>query len=142
MFMLNELLIKELSSHVETNTSDIQKIKAAEIYSTSEIKTNKIWIDGKPVYRKVINIGSQYISTSSSYDISDLKVDTLVDIEAGMYASIGVQNYKNRKTFYASSSDFFLLFERDDSLQIRIAQEIISTVNRIQVLLEYTKTTD
>lgn len=54
MFMLNELLIKELSEQVGINTSDIQSIKDGEIYSTSEIKTNKIWIDGKPIYRKVI----------------------------------------------------------------------------------------
>lgn len=50
--MLNELLIKDLSDKVETNTSDIQGIKDAEVYSTSEIKTNKKWIDGKPIYRK------------------------------------------------------------------------------------------
>lgn len=26
-----------------------------EIYSTAEVKTNKTWINGKPIYRKVIN---------------------------------------------------------------------------------------
>lgn len=56
--MLNELLIKDLSDKVDTNTSDIQDIKDAEVYSINEVKTNKIWIDGKPIYRKVINFGN------------------------------------------------------------------------------------
>ena len=25
-----------------------------DIYSTTETKTNKVWIDGKPIYRKVV----------------------------------------------------------------------------------------
>ena len=54
--MLNELLIKELSEQVGINTSDIQDIKDAEVYSINEVNTNKIWIDGKPIYRKVVNI--------------------------------------------------------------------------------------
>ena len=29
-----------------------------DIYSTTETKTNKVWIDGKPIYRKVINFGA------------------------------------------------------------------------------------
>lgn len=28
--------------------------KVKDVYSTDEVKTNKIWIDGKPIYRKVI----------------------------------------------------------------------------------------
>lgn len=52
--MLNELLIKELSNKVDTNTSDIQNIKDSEVYSTNEVKTNKVWIDGKPLYRKIV----------------------------------------------------------------------------------------
>lgn len=27
-----------------------------QIYSTDEIKTNNVWIDGKAIYRKVLNI--------------------------------------------------------------------------------------
>lgn len=28
-----------------------------DIYSTTETKTNKVWIDGKPIYRKVVEFG-------------------------------------------------------------------------------------
>ena len=36
-------------------------------YSTSEVKTNKVWIDGKPIYRKVIPINNEYYDASSPY---------------------------------------------------------------------------
>lgn len=39
MFMLNELLIKDLSVQVDTNTSDIQNLKTANTYSTTEKKS-------------------------------------------------------------------------------------------------------
>ena len=29
-----------------------------DVYSTSGVKTNKIWIDGKPIYKKVLDITS------------------------------------------------------------------------------------
>lgn len=31
-----------------------ETINQPDIYSTTETKTNKVWIDGKPIYRKVI----------------------------------------------------------------------------------------
>ena len=43
---------------ITQNTNDIEEIKDAEVYSTSEVKTSKIWIDGKSIYRKVIDIGA------------------------------------------------------------------------------------
>lgn len=28
-----------------------------DVYSTEEIRTNEKWIDGKPIYRKMVDIG-------------------------------------------------------------------------------------
>ena len=77
MFMLNELLIKELSEQVETNASDIQKMKDAEIYSTNEVKTNEKWIDGKPIYRKTIFISSLPNNTATQYSHGISNVDRI-----------------------------------------------------------------
>lgn len=38
----------------------------SDSYSTSEVLTNKVWIDGKPIYRKVINFGSLPNSTTKT----------------------------------------------------------------------------
>lgn len=49
----------------------INELKNAEVYSTSEVKTNKVWIDGKPIYRKsyygtAVKSGSKTIDTIST----------------------------------------------------------------------------
>lgn len=45
-----------------------------DIYSTSEVKTNKVWIDNKPIYRKVVYFGDLPNNTSKSiaHGISNL----------------------------------------------------------------------
>lgn len=47
---------KVLNSYTESNvdTYSCNYINGLETYSTDETKTNKVWIDGKPIYRKVI----------------------------------------------------------------------------------------
>lgn len=38
-------------------TPEILEKGFKDIYSTSEVATNKVWIDGKPIFRKVVDIG-------------------------------------------------------------------------------------
>lgn len=40
------------------NITDDAEGENLDYYSTSEVKTNKVWIDGKPIYRKVIDCGA------------------------------------------------------------------------------------
>ena len=46
----------------------------ADVYSTNETLTNKVWIDGKPIYRKVVYFGDLPNNTSKSiaHGISNL----------------------------------------------------------------------
>lgn len=54
----------DLSSLQTTTKSSlvgaVNELKSGEVYSSSEIKTNEVWIDGKPIYRQVIDITSYY----------------------------------------------------------------------------------
>ncbi|MBQ6477138.1 MAG: hypothetical protein IJI43_01695 [Bacilli bacterium] len=77
MFMLNELLIKELSNQVEINTSDITNIKNGELLSTNEIKTNETFIDGKPIYRKMFYVSSLPDATATAYQHGISNVDNI-----------------------------------------------------------------
>ena len=43
-------------------------------YSLDEVKTNKVWIDGKPIYRKVLDVGSLPNATRK-YITYDVNVD-------------------------------------------------------------------
>ena len=39
-----------------------EKVEADDVYSTTEVKTNKKWIDEKPIYRKVIQVNARAIA--------------------------------------------------------------------------------
>ena len=62
---LNELTNVEstdLIPIVDVSTNETKKVTSANLikgsYSTNEVKTNNTWIDGKPIYRKVLTIPS------------------------------------------------------------------------------------
>lgn len=47
--------ITTLTTTDKTNVvSAVNELKSGEVYSTSETLTNKVWTDGKPIYRKVV----------------------------------------------------------------------------------------
>ena len=57
----------------------VKRLVDVDTYSTSETKTNKVWIDGKPIYRKVIQ-GIFANATGTSIDLSALNIDFIVDV--------------------------------------------------------------
>lgn len=137
MFMLNDLLIKELSDQVDLNTSDIQDIKDGEVYSTSEIKTNKIWIDGKPIYRKVFDLGvipSDGAMTHSTNlnNVSIKKIDGYVyDSDDTVVQPI---NYISQST-----TSIIETITINNGSQIRLRTKGPFTNIKAYVVLEYTK---
>lgn len=60
------------------NFTDDLECAYQDIYSTTEVKTNKVWIDDKPIYRKVVELGNLPNSTSKqvAHNISDYDVVT------------------------------------------------------------------
>ena len=103
-------------------------------YSTSEVKTNKVWIDGKPIYRKVFNITSG-MSTSFQIEHGISNLD-YVELKGNIFSS----STSNSPIYYYSSTDYFRLFRDGNYIKIRYGSG--NTVTRIVVILEYTKTTD
>lgn len=72
--------IATLDSKIETNITNISNNTTAitnlKTYSTSETLTNKVWIDNKPIYRKVLSGTTSTTNTEfqiahgiSNYDI-------------------------------------------------------------------------
>ena len=120
-------------------TEKTQKI-GGDVYSTSETRTNKIWIDGKTIYRKVVNCGSVSGATKSlKAELSNVDVITSIKgiwvgtganpstlplpwAEPGNYSyAIGLRYYK--------STDHVEVLAGSDSNGSAIA------------IIEYTKTT-
>ena len=55
----------------------INKDMMQDVYSTKEVKTNKVWIDGKPIYRKVI-ANNVSCGPSTTISLSNIGIDTLL----------------------------------------------------------------
>lgn len=110
-------------------------------YSTSEIKTGKKWIDGKPIYRKTIDLGYMPSNTTAvpvNHNIPN--IDTIVDAN-GLFiwedGSTAMNPYiANVETLYGC---MFLTFNHT-----RITKFASTDRHTIKAYatLEYTKTTD
>lgn len=61
-----------------------------DVYSTSEVKTNKVWIDGKPIYRRVWhgNLGSG-TGENILEDLSAWGIDNVVRYDGTMHEGTG-----------------------------------------------------
>lgn len=107
-------------------------------YSTSETRTGKTWIDGKPIYRKVF-VGSSEKGTQDNVDVSALSIDTCVKLEGtcqGANYTIPINTYRNDVTVLS-------LIRNDGSVLVFFADgELIGSTVPWKIILEYTKSTD
>lgn len=108
---------------------------AGEIYSTEEVRIGT-WIDGKPIYRKVIPINSEIEAEFliPVADVSALKIDTLITMEGwchltshGSYRSLNSLNAV--LSLNGSKTEISAWFSTD-------YPEIM------YLIIEYTRTTD
>ena len=129
-----------------TNTSVLYCIKyeptyfmkntysADSVYSTDEMIIGR-WIDGKPLYRKVIkasvNQGVQKI-----YDVSNMNLDDIIRMDGSISQSRGSIVHIPYGT---GSNDFAVIYYPKSSNQIEVNTTRAGIVN---IILEYTKTTD
>lgn len=98
-----------------------------DTYSTSEVKTNKVWIDGKPIYRKVVSLSATKRVNNESY--TNLGITFPNDADTMFLPTVvsffgDIMYYNNYKPIQAAC---------------RAEVDLVSGTNFI---LEYTKTTD
>lgn len=113
-------------------------VKVTDTFSTDEVKTNKIWIDNKPIYRKVIK---RETVTSGTYTmiptgIAFSSIGELIELKV-----LCKQNEAN--IWYSaptnmSSDEIFGYYLSSNNVVVRSN----STLEKIIVILEYTKATD
>lgn len=107
----------------------INKDMMQDVYSTEEVKTNKVWIDGKPIYRKVSNV---LISNKSNWTslINIPNLDKLTNVY-GFCKNVTVPRYES-PNYYVQ-----FLFEND-----YLKYMANGTSGSASIVTEYTKTTD
>lgn len=107
-----------------------------EKYSTTEKVIGK-WINGKPLYRKVINTGQINLSTSTVEKDSGISdIDIVKDINLMLMFQNG-----NEIIWYKDWNISELSFDISTQKIIIIGTKNASFINSF-VILEYTKTTD
>jgi len=115
------------------NTVPVQEMPS---YSTEEVLTTERWIDGKPIYRKVIERDSSEVKGNSwdvLIDYSYLNVDNIVCGEWGVNNGIFVANDVSNNEWVKAAS-----FEQN-ALSGRIGTEF---TGMLRGNFSYTKTTD
>lgn len=138
MTKINTDLIQEdldnLHSTISTEISDINT------YSTTEINTGKTWIDGKPIYRKVVSGNRNGSYTDVNY--SSWGVDNFVKIDFVVDASNG--NYKYLLPYYNDNTDLCRMFVAvvGSKITLHCGSSFPGTTGAYKVIVEYTKTTD
>ena len=133
--------ITTLKTTNKTNiVNAINELKDGEIYSTSEINTGKIWIDGKPIYRKYITF-SQANSGNYTYT-HNLGIDSVVSCDAFCsVASQTISSHGYRPAPYIVSATNFCIIGQitENTIITQVGQW---TGNTFYITLEYTKTSD
>lgn len=117
-----------------------------DMYSTEETKTNKVWIDGKPIYRKV---GTIIFSAIWSGDGPYTKGDYISgDIEQVTINEIFNEGIGSGATFYTGSNLATEIYVDNGANSANKGYIMGFTKNNgflnslYYVVVEYTKTTD
>ncbi len=116
---------------VATNAAEIEKLK--EVYSTNETKTSKTWVDGKPIYRKVM----MWRGAPPAVTIPNL--NTIVNIGGVVYAGNNQLPFPWRNVV---TPEQYNLYYDNGVFTWQILNVGASTVKDSFVWIEYTKTVD
>lgn len=111
-------------------------------YSTSEINTGKTWIDGKPIYRKVIEYTKPDHKTSTAIPHNISNLGTIVNVYGWSYVE---DTWRSITNFYSSDISTYnqCLYQIDGTNILMVYSSWYGNkAYQIIFVLEYTKTTD
>ena len=93
----------EIKDVVNDNADILQVELDQQVYSSTEVKTNKIWYDNKPIYQKTLEVDlSSEHSTNYSYIHNIANIDNIVSID-GILKRSSSNGYINVNSYSASS---------------------------------------
>lgn len=126
------------ASNWKSNSSWVWKY-GDDIYSTEEIITDKIWIDGRPIYRRVLTFSASAEVGTSETSISNKLVERPADILSwGIADVVFIQKTGN--------------FSEGVGLTLNVSTGVVNAVSLrnssytfnagYHIMIEYTKTTD
>ena len=116
-------------------TNIITKVSNMSEYSTNETQIG-IWINGKPLYRRVIPVDSFPNTENKSIPIDN--VDVMINLKA--YATNGTETYYLPSAYNSLNFDSVLYRNADNAIRIHTSSD--RSAYSGYIIAEYTKTTD
>lgn len=133
----------EATIYVKNNNGVYEKFinNEAEKYSANELAIGT-WIDGKTVYRKVIEATSPTVVDTSTniYNISDLNINEIIKIEGTVYSKGA--SFKGPINSYINATDYITtwVYCEDTNKPSHIRCRCHNRTNSpMEIILEYTK---
>ena len=117
-------------------------INSTNSYSTNEVKTGGKWIDGKPIYRKVVDFGALPNATIKGVTFDNINADTFVKIEGIAMMTNGGSAITIPFADNSAATQSIAIFVNSTSVSINTGSTNRSDYTKCYVTLEYTKTTD
>lgn len=136
----------DLSSLQTTTKSSlvgaVNELKSGEVYSSSEVKTNKVWIDGKPIYRQVIDVTNMFPNgiTANTQATKVYVINNFENLTKTRLVRVGINplEFKSFKYIqYINDQN-----RTEINIQVGASGVGISSGQYFKLILEYTKTTD
>lgn len=126
------------SDNIADNAVTYKKASFTE-YSTTE-KVIGTWIDGKPLYRKVVNFGALPNATTKSvaHGLSNFRIRNFYGVAVRPSDNITL----HLPTVAGSFSNIVTIFITSSSIIIDTMSTDRSALTECYIMLEYTKTTD
>lgn len=117
----------------------LMNVEDSSIYSTEETKVGT-WINGKPIYRKVVIIPN-VTATQATYDLSSIPIDICMVNTSNSFFAQG--NYILPIVSYGSNTDWSRAFFEVHTKKLYVEFGSVYTMSKnIYITIEYTKTTD
>lgn len=145
VFATNTYLASQVSygnTNVENALNDLYTLKGNdENYSTDEKVVGK-WIDGKPLYRKILKYTRNNINPTIEYNHNINNIEHIhLGNGSGIKRSANETNnyYAN---YYYTPNDFCLMLASDINIWFDVGANFRNTWSEVIFILEYTKTTD
>ena len=134
----NDLSSAEKALYGIVNLTDDEVVAQADVYSASEVKTNKVWFDGKPIYRKCYNINSATFSVS----VAGCNIDTLVTLFGLVYDSQYNCQYHTSLADANNYSMGYIYYPGSNTIERKKSTAWGNRLTHKYMCIEYTKTTD
>ena len=114
------------------------KITNTNTYSTEEVNTGKKWIDGKDIYRKVIELSNIPESTTEhSYNVEN--IDKIVNAQASWYDTLDKATFVTNLRYDGTGAYIKFIYLKS-KFKIETKYSWSERTSDVYVIIEYTKT--